>query len=36
MIDLDLQQETPLEPRYSHIKDEWKILYSIEFLDASR
>ncbi|XP_033760507.1 alpha-1,2-mannosyltransferase ALG9-like [Pecten maximus] len=36
LIDLDLDQESPLEPRYSQKKDEWKILLSVEFLDASR
>lgn len=36
LIDLDLPNETELEPRYSQRRDEWKILASYKFLDGSR
>ncbi|KAL4220582.1 mannosyltransferase [Mactra antiquata] len=36
LVDLDLPTETDLEPRYSSKTEEWKILVSIPFLDASR
>ncbi|KAJ8309925.1 hypothetical protein KUTeg_011790 [Tegillarca granosa] len=35
LIDLDLPNETELEPRYSQRRDEWKILASYKFLDGS-
>ncbi|XP_041357482.1 alpha-1,2-mannosyltransferase ALG9-like isoform X1 [Gigantopelta aegis] len=35
LIDLDLETETKLEPRYSH-SESWKVLASVKFLDARR
>ncbi|KAL3846811.1 hypothetical protein ACJMK2_017765 [Sinanodonta woodiana] len=36
LIDLDLPKETELEPRYAANLEEWKVLASVKFLDASR
>ncbi|XP_056006211.1 alpha-1,2-mannosyltransferase ALG9-like [Ostrea edulis] len=36
LIDLDTQTDTKFEPNYSAIPEEWTILYSVPFLDASR
>ncbi|XP_067669041.1 alpha-1,2-mannosyltransferase ALG9-like [Haliotis asinina] len=35
LIDLDLDQESPHEPRYSQMED-WKVLSSVKFLDPTR
>uniref|UniRef100_A0A4W6D5I1 Mannosyltransferase n=1 Tax=Lates calcarifer TaxID=8187 RepID=A0A4W6D5I1_LATCA len=36
LVDLDTDEETPLEPRYSANKDEWNIIAYKPFLQASR
>jgi len=36
LVDLDLPSESELEPMYSRSTDDWTILISIPFLDASR
>ena len=36
LVDLDLEEETPLEPRYSAIKEEWNVIAHKPFLQASR
>lgn len=34
LLDLDVGKETELEPAYSRMKDKWKVVKSVEFLDA--
>ncbi|CAF87658.1 unnamed protein product, partial [Tetraodon nigroviridis] len=36
LVDLDTEEETPLEPRYSANKDEWSVVAYKPFLQASR
>lgn len=36
LVDLDIEEETPLEPRYSAVKDEWSVIAYKPFLHASR
>ncbi|KAG7266703.1 hypothetical protein CRUP_037270 [Coryphaenoides rupestris] len=36
LVDLDLHQETPLEPRYAANKEEWTVIAFKPFLDSSR
>lgn len=36
LVDLDTEEETPLEPRYSANKDEWSVIAYKPFLQASR
>lgn len=36
LVDLDVSEETPKEPRYSAKKDEWEVVSSVKFLDSAR
>lgn len=36
LIDLDTQTDTKFEPNYSTNAEEWTVLYSVPFLEASR
>lgn len=36
VVDLDTEEETPLEPRYALNKEEWNIIAFKPFLQASR
>ncbi|XP_051788231.1 alpha-1,2-mannosyltransferase ALG9 isoform X2 [Erpetoichthys calabaricus] len=36
LVDLDIETETPREPRYAAIKDEWTVIAYKLFLDSSR
>lgn len=36
LVDLDTEEETPLEPRYSANKEEWSVVAHKPFLQASR
>lgn len=36
LVDLDTEEETPLEPRYSANKDEWSVIAYKPFLQTSR
>lgn len=36
LVDLDTEEETPLEPRYPANKEEWNIIAYKPFLQASR